>query len=559
MASDQRGPFDRILKTTTTPPAGDPESRDRSAIYIGGTIIGLAILLLVLVLPPISILSGGDDGEAVPSGPGTSDTLTAERRSGVPSLPAGLEAVSGLHDMSAPEDQRGASAITISLDEVQTDARNLALYTYLENSWQRLSDVTLVAGGEAARGEVDALPGNVIVLRRSATAMQVAGAIPAGTNIDPGAESVITTLHPIVFIPADDGTLAGVPPAVPPASYRVVPGIVAPVPDVVDNILRSTELRQAHAAAIARAVTDGNYAGIIVDYRNVNETLGEQYTDFITQLADALHGDGRTLAVMLPMPLSDGGEMQTGAFDWEALGSVVDSIEILAEPDQELYFQRMEPALDYIVERVDRSKILMTVTTLSVERGGDGLRTRPFNEAMGLASQISAVSEGDVLPAAQVGLIARNIAQSEGASGLHWDDTARSVTFTYPGLGGRRTVWVANQFSVRFRLELAQRYNLAGVAFNDISVESGGANVWPAVQEVADTGNVGLTKPNGELFVPEWSANAGTVSPATGDTVTWTAPAEPGAYEITIIVSDGVLRVAQRATLNVAAAPVEGE
>jgi spore germination protein YaaH len=291
----------------------------------------------------------------------------------------------------------------------------------------------------------------------------------------------------------------------------------------------------------------------------VNETLGEQYTDFITQLAEALHADGRTLAVMLPMPLSDGGEMQTGAFDWEALGSVVDSIEILAEPDQELYFQRMEPALDYIVERVDRSKILLTVTTLSVERGGDGLRTRPFNDAMGLASQISAVSEGDVLPGAQVGLIARNIAQSEGASGLQWDDAARSVTFTYPGLGGRRTVWVANQFSVRFRLELAQRYNLAGVAFNDISVESGGANVWPAVQEVADTGNVGLTKPNGELFIPEWSANAGTVSPATGDTVTWTAPAEAGAYEITIIVSDGVLRVAQRATLNVAAAPAEGE
>ncbi|MEX0750706.1 MAG: hypothetical protein WD359_07835, partial [Dehalococcoidia bacterium] len=288
MASEQRGPFDRILKTTTPPPAGEPERRDRSAIYIGGTIIGLAILLLVLVLPPISILSG--DGSAdIPSGPGDADSLSSERRGGVPKLPAGLEAVSGLFDMSAPEDQRGASAITISLDEAQTDARNLALYSYIDSAWQRLSDVTLVANGDAVRGELGALPGNVIVLRRSATLLQVAGSIPAGTNIDPGAEAVLTTLHPIVFIPADDGALAGEPPAVPGPAYRVVPGLVAPVPEVVDNILRSTELRPAHATAIAAQVTQGNYAGILVDYRNVNETLGEQYTDFVRQLADALH------------------------------------------------------------------------------------------------------------------------------------------------------------------------------------------------------------------------------------------------------------------------------
>lgn len=555
MASEQRGPFDRILKSTTTPPSGDPESRDRSAIYIGGAIIGLAILLLILVLPPISILSGDGDGAAIPSGPGDADSLTAERRSGVPKLPAGLEAVSGLHDMSAPEDQRGASAITISLDESQTEARDLALYSYIDNKWQRLSDVTLVAGGAAARGEVDALPGNVIVLRRSATTLRVAGSIPAGTNIDAGAQSVITTLHPIVFIPADSGALAGVPPAVPPEPYAVVPGLVAPLPDVVDNILRSTELRAAHASAIAEAVTQGNYPGIVIDYRAVNETLGEQYTEFIQQVADLLHEDGRTLTLKLPMPRGDAGNMETGAYDWEALGAAADSIEILEELDQELYFQRTEAALDYIVERVDRAKLLMTITTLSVERGGDGLRTLPFNDAMALASGIGVVGEGDIVAGAQVSLIARNIAQSEGASGLVWDDTARSVAFTYPGLGGRRTVWVANQFSIRFRMELAQRYNLGGVAFNDISVESGGANVWPAVQEVADTGNVALAKPNGELFTPQWSANEGTLSPATGDTVTWTAPTEAGPYEITIIVSDGVLRVANRATLSVVPPP----
>ncbi|HET6615310.1 MAG TPA: hypothetical protein VFH62_05440, partial [Dehalococcoidia bacterium] len=150
MASDRRGPFDRILNSTTTAPAGAPEGRDRSAVYIGGAIIGLAILLLVLVLPPISILSGGGDGgEDIPSGPGNADTYTSSIRSGVPKLPAGLAAASSLFDLSAPEDQRGASGITVPLKESQSDARDLSLYTYVENKWQRLSDVSLVAGGSA--------------------------------------------------------------------------------------------------------------------------------------------------------------------------------------------------------------------------------------------------------------------------------------------------------------------------------------------------------------------------------------------------------------------------
>ena len=61
------------------------------------------------------------------------------------------------------------------LREKQTEQRSLALYTYVDGKWQRLSDATLVASGEAARGDVGALPGNVAVLRRSKATLQVAG------------------------------------------------------------------------------------------------------------------------------------------------------------------------------------------------------------------------------------------------------------------------------------------------------------------------------------------------------------------------------------------------
>jgi hypothetical protein len=554
----RRGPFDRILRTEP----GGHDGPDRAAIYVAGTIIGLALLLLILLLPPISILSddGGGGGSEISSTPGTSETYQSEPRRDMPDLPEGLEAASLMFDLSAPEDQQGASRVTVPLKEKQTEARNLGLYSFVDDSWQRLSDVTLIVGGEAARGDVNALPGNVAVLKRSQSTMEIAGVLNAGTELDEGAAPALTVLHPVVFLTAPDGGLVGTPPAVPPAGYEVVPGVVTLNPSVIDDILRDSELQGAHATAIADAVRNGNYQGINLDYRLVNPQLRDPFTAFIELVAQALHNDGRTLTITLPMPLGADGEIDEGAYNWAALAEAVDTIEVAApDIDQELYFQRAEVALDYIVETVDRTKVLLTITSTSVERGGDGLRAMPFDEAMGIAAAVDVKSTDGITPNEQVQIVARNLAQSEGASGMAWNDTSRTVQFQYNGAAGERTVWIANEFSVAWRLELAQRYELGGVVLSDVS--TGITNIWGPVRQIADTGNLTLTKPNGELLVPAWTAaeNGGTFDPATGTSVVWTAPAEAGTYNITIVVSDGVDRVGQTAPLDVAAAPAAAE
>jgi spore germination protein YaaH len=370
-------------------------------------------------------------------------------------------------------------------------------------------------------------------------------------------------LHPIVFIPGADGALGGTPPAVPPASYTIVPGVVAPDPAVVEGILRSDQLRNSHASAIADKVESGNYAGISIDYRNVSPTLREQFTSFIETLSELLEERGRTLTLTLPMPARTEGEFDSGAYDWEKLGAAADWIEMAGELDQELYFQNTEAALEYVLDRVDKSKLLLTVTSMSVERGGDGLRAMPLESALALASTASVKTEAEIVAGGSVELVAQNLAQSEGASGMLWDEAARAVTFNYPGRGGKRTVWLANQFSAAFRVELAQRYGLAGVAVDNVALEDGAADVWAPIRELSDTGSIVLSKPNTDRFAPQWSAAAGTLSATSGDSVIWTAPAEPGTYEVTLTVSDGVVRVAQTFSLEVVPAaaeePVESE
>lgn len=559
MASETPGPFDRILKTPEDEPDAPPPLPDRAAVYVGGTIIGLALLLLILLVPPVSILSRGDGGGGGSAGPANADTYTSTVRGGMPKLPAGLTAASAMFDLAAPADRRGASGVTVPLKDQQSEATNLALYTYRDSRWQRLSDVTLVAGGAAARGEVGALPGNIAVLKKTRATLQVAGSAPAGTTVDERAAAVLTVLHPLVFIPGEDGSIAGSPPAVPPAGYKVVPGVLAPAPDVVDTILRSTELRDRHVTSIVQAVADGNYAGISIDYRNVNPTLKEQFTAFVEALSAALREDGRTLTLTLPMPVREGSEINTGAYDWEKLGAAADSIEMAGELDQELYVQNTETALDYVIGRVDRAKLLLTISSLSIERGGDGLRVMSLSDALTLASTLGVQGEQDIVAGSRVPLVAQNLAQSEGASGMAWDETARAVTFSYPGRGGKRTVWIANGFSAAFRLEIAQRYGLAGVAVSSVAAEDGGADVWAPIRELSDTGSFALTKPNGGRLSPSWTAAAGTLDASEGDAVGWTAPAAPGQYEVTLIVGDGDVRVGQTYTLNVVEAPAAAE
>jgi hypothetical protein len=400
---------------------------------------------------------------------------------------------------------------------------------------------------------VSALPGYVAVLRRTKASLQVAGSLPAGTTVDQNASAALTTLHPLTFIPVDNGDIAGTPPAVPPASYTVVPGIVAPSADAINAVIRSPDLRAHHAAAIAAAVKQGNFAGIDVDYHSISPDLKDQYTDFVSQLAKDLHADQRTLTLTLPMPVGANGSVDAGPYDWAKLGQLADSIEIGGELDQELYFQDTKAALDYITGKVDPSKLLLTISSLSVERGGDGLRTMGLNDALTLAAQVSTDAANGIAPSAPVKLTAQDLAQSAGASGMRWDDTARAVTFSYAGRGGKRTVWIANQFSAAFRLQLAQQYSLGGVVINDVSTEGGGANIWPAVNELADSGSVTLAKPNGALLTPAWDAKDGTLDKKSGESVTWTAPAQAGTYEVTLIVSDGVVRAAQKIALDVAA------
>jgi hypothetical protein len=538
----EQGPFDKLLQPE--------EPRDRTPIFIVGVIVVLAIVLLILVLPPISILKGG--GGAGPTGPGS---LTSRPRSETPEPPAGWEILSRLYELKA-SDVQGGAVLTVDLDTRPADDRNLALYTYEDAQWRRLAPATLVNDGTAAQGEVSSLPQNVAVLRRTTPGVQVAGWLPPDAEMDPEAARTLTVLHPLDFVPAADGILLGTGrPRPEDSALRVVPTVRAlgpPESDAVDTVLASPELRQAHIDDILRVVQEGAYDGIDIDYPVVSPAQGANFTQFVVDLADALHREGRSLTLTLPLPVRQTTGWDTGPYDWQALGQAVDSIELAREVDQTVYYQRMEEVLGFLTQQVDSSKLVLVVSSFSHEKSGEGIKALLLSQALGLASTLVARTQGDILPQDQVTIVGPNIYQDEGASGFFWDDEVLAVSFSYPGEGGARTVWIENSFSMAFKMDLARRFQLGGVAVEDVSLSAAGPDIWAPIEELADSGQVTLVKPNGSLLKPYWEASGGTLDGGATGAVVWTAPA-PGTYDVTLVVSDGVVRVGQRLSLEVKA------
>ncbi len=545
---EEQGPFDNTLQTEP------PRKRDRAAIVLVGITIVFGLVLLVLVLPPISIFDDGVEQRTGGSG-------AAVAREELPPPPLGFGAVSPIYDLATSDAASGNVPLTVSLSTTVEEGTSLTFFTYQDGEWGRVGDAVAIAGGNAARGEVPGLPANVAVFRpKEQVGLQVLGSLPAGAQPDGRALATLTQLNPGGLVPAADGSIAGALQLPQDMQLPVVPTISATTAQeapALNTILASSGPRGAHVQAILAFVRDGGYAGIDLDYRAMEPVREDDFVAFVQELSSGLRAEDRSLSLTLPLPARQGDAWDTLGFDWGALAPLVSAIKLPNIPDQDRYYQRMEEALAFLVPSVgDSGKLLLTVGPLSRERSVDGVRSLTLSEALALANVPTLQSDGTVVADATVQAAGLNLAEELGGSGLHWDDEARAVVFAYTGPGGARTVWIGNVFSEAFRLDLARRYQLGGVAVEDVSGRAGESNIWPALQQYAETGEVTLAKPNGELLQPQWQASAGSLESDVGSLVSWQAPSEAGSHTLTLIVSDGVVRMGQE--LLVAVQPSQG-
>lgn len=244
-----------------------------------------------------------------------------------------------------------------------------------------------------------------------------------------------------------------------PTIHNVVHGV-----DPVPSIISSPERRKRHIQLIVAEVLEHNYDGFDIDYEGLPSNLRSEYSTFITELADALHAQGKLLTIAVHAKASDWGGL--GGFqDWVVLGKAVDRLRIMtydyhwrgggAGPIAPVYW--VNQVAEYAKSVVDPAKVVIGVPFYGYNWGAGG------NAAAQLWTMINSEIQSRKL--------ALNFMESN-ANGL-----VQENWITYGG----RQVWFANKRSLESKLTLVQQHDLAGIAIWRLGGED--PENWPIIRQ----------------------------------------------------------------------------
>ena len=485
-------------------------------------------------------------------------------------LPSGLERLSAVYELNPeaePPPEGFDLEITLPLAEFPAAGASVSFYRYepAGDVWESIAPAALDAEGTQATGVFADPPRYLAVLRRAGGGEHVIAYLPGGRAPHPAAIEHATIVHTYDFTPGSDGAVEGELTSVTAGEAAHYPIIAAgkDVPDSianVDAILQTDVDRSNHVRRILDKAAELGVPGIDVAYLDLRPEQRTSFTLFVAELADGLHAQGRALSLTLPVPVMGPERIDEGAYNWAELGKSADILQIAPHRDQGTYRLVMPEILDHLTAAVDAGKLVLTVTPYAAEKSQDGIRAVTLTEAMRRASELAIRSSGDATAGAQLVVVGVNIDRDEGLSGIRWQPETATVAYTYK-LGGSRTVWIENVFSIAFKLEFAGRYELGGVAVEDASDDPFLGDIWPAIETFVATGEAALVQPNAADLDPRWSATGGSLDDGGRGSVVWTTPAEAGSYSVTLSVSDGVYRfeseiaTAVQATEDAARAP----
>lgn len=222
--------------------------------------------------------------------------------------------------------------------------------------------------------------------------------------------------------------------------------------DTTSQILNDYEKRETMIENLMDLVEEYNLDGVNVDFENMNESDKDVYSRFLIELAPRLKKIGKTLSVDVTAP--DGSETWSLYFDRNTIANVADYIVFMAYDQYGTNSNKAGTTAGYNwveanvkkflgQEDVDPEKIIL----------GIPLYMRLWEEEEDGTAKPEVVNMKDmfdVLPENQVAT---------------WDEELKQYYVEYEEDGKTYKMWVENEKSVGEKINLANQYNLAGIAF----------------------------------------------------------------------------------------------
>jgi spore germination protein len=208
----------------------------------------------------------------------------------------------------------------------------------------------------------------------------------------------------------------------------------------VARVLHSPAMARQQVAGIVALVDSDRYAGIDLDYENLQAGDRQAFSAFVTRLAAALHARGKILSVALFAKASDAGYAPRNvAQDYAAIGKVADQVRLMgydyhwdtSAPGPVAPIGWIRDVISYAKTQIPASKIILGIPEYGYDwsRGfGTGIS---WLQALRLSRQYHAPP--------------------------HYDASSQSPWFSYADASHQRhTVWFENAESTQAKLDVAQ-------------------------------------------------------------------------------------------------------
>ncbi len=245
-------------------------------------------------------------------------------------------------------------------------------------------------------------------------------------------------------------------------------GVALKDPQVVHDVLGSTDRRAAHRAAIIELVSQYGMSGVDIDYENLWARDRTLFTTFIRELAADARRRGVLLSVTVQPKLGERGSDGPGAADWGALCATVDRLQIMlynlhsraTGPGPMATGRWIRGVLSYANSQCDPERIVPALKISGMRWADDTVEGVQYVQAMALVQEHSALISRDA------------------------DDQVPH--FSYQADGRSHTVYYEDAVSLREKLALIRSLGYRSVALWSLGRQDPALFQPPASGEAGD-------------------------------------------------------------------------
>lgn len=237
--------------------------------------------------------------------------------------------------------------------------------------------------------------------------------------------------------------------------------------DLTSEILNDYKLREKLISSIVSAVEMYNLDGINLDFENMYESDKDAYSRLVIELAPRLKELGKVLSVDVTAP--DGSPDWSLCFNRNVIGDVADYVIFMAydQHNQSSTEAGTVAGCDWVEANIN--KFL----------GQEGVKPEKIILAMPFYTRVWNVTDGG-LSSSAVDMKSQSTLISDDAK-ITWDDSLKQNLAEYEKNGRTYKVWMEDAKSLKCKLDLVKKYNLAGGAFWRKDQET--SDVWKVINE----------------------------------------------------------------------------